>query len=62
MKKSYRGWKLTFNKGLYTATKAGRLPQQAYSRIGIERKVDTQETIKMLADACNCLRLREQRA
>ena len=43
--KNYRGWKLTFADGVYTATKKGRVPLRAESRVAIDRRIDAREWI-----------------
>jgi len=46
MKKTYRGWKLTFADGIYTATKKGKVALQSKSRVGIERMIDADEVVE----------------
>lgn len=51
MKKNYRGWKLTFSNGVYTATKNGFVGLNADSRVGIERLIDAREYIEWQDEA-----------
>jgi hypothetical protein len=44
--KNYRGWKLVFSDGVYTATKKGRVPLRAESRVAIDRRIDAHEFVE----------------
>lgn len=55
MKKNYRGWKLVFANGVYTATKKGFVGLNANSRIGIERLIDAREFVEWREEACKAV-------
>ena len=50
--KNYRGWKLVFSDGVYTATKRGFVGLNANSRIGIERLIDAREFVEWREEGC----------
>ncbi len=52
MNKNYRGWKLEFADGVYTATKKGFVALKANSRIGVERLIDAREFVEWREKGC----------